>query len=334
MMTRKRNEHLVAEVAAQDEDQTRHDEARPDVHNPLTDSATAAEITARAAELRDEAGPGHEHAAKNRGRAQELMGTAQAKADAIIREAETEARKLGDEADRSERTAHDLDEYAQRLDRAAAMAVKAEASEALVQALEDERDALARKQTEIGGRQAEEFARVRELEPQLAAALDVGVGGQVAAGRLFGAADGLQGRRTRQVADHLHPLAQGAAIFLGRQIVGEDGGIIERVGGAQAHRSAALRAQLAPVGARLDALGDGIMSPIWPQKLLTEARRVADMDRRRVTEALNFALPERPEAIAAKERDYEQLMDRMTSDRLATERAERARQPRQQIVHL
>jgi hypothetical protein len=290
MMTRKRNEHLVAEVAAQDEDQTRHDEARPDVHNPITDSATAAEITARAAELRDEAGPGHEHAAKNRGRAQELMGTAQAKADAIIREAETEARKLGDEADRSERTAHDLDEYAQRLDRAAAMAVKAEASEALVQALEDERDALARKQTEIGGRQAEEFARVRELEPQLAAALDVGD------------LDLIASLRSR----------------------------LDSIGAFVA----ALRAQLAPVGARLDALGDGIMSPIWPQKLLTEARRVADMDRRRVTEALNFALPERPEAIAAKERDYEQLMDRMTSDRLATERAERARQPRQQIVHL
>ena len=131
---------------------------------------------------------------------------------------------------------------------------------------------------------------MRELEPQLAAALDVG------------ALDLIASLRSR----------------------------LDSIGAFVA----ALRAQLAPVGARLAALGDGIMSPIWPQKLLTEARRVADMDRRRVTEALNFALPERPEAIAAKERDYEQLMDRMTSDRLATERAERARQPRQQIVHL
>jgi hypothetical protein len=81
--------------------------------------------------------------------------------------------------------------------------------------------------------------------------------------------------------------------------------------------------------ARLEAIGDGEMSPIWPQKELAEARRVAHGIRSQAASALNYALPTRPEAVAARERQHEQLLDRAEADQRAAERhAAQYTQPR------
>lgn len=89
------------------------------------------------------------------------------------------------------------------------------------------------------------------------------------------------------------------------------------------------RTQLAPVLARLEEIGDGEMSPIWPQKALAEARRVAHGARSTAASALNHALPDRPEAVAAARRAHEQLLDRAAADqRAAARQAAQYAQPR------
>ena len=89
-------------------------------------------------------------------------------------------------------------------------------------------------------------------------------------------------------------------------------------------REERLRAQLAPVVAGLDEIGDGEMSHIWPQKPLAEARRLADPGRRNLRRAINFAQPERPEAIADAEQEYEAEVRLLASEQLAADRAKRA----------
>ncbi|HZR53631.1 MAG TPA: hypothetical protein VFB06_29505 [Streptosporangiaceae bacterium] len=84
-----------------------------------------------------------------------------------------------------------------------------------------------------------------------------------------------------------------------------------------------LRAQRAPLLARLDAIGDGEMSPIWPQKLLAEARRVADS--RSVRDALNQAFPDRPEAVRDREREEFRLTIDAQRERIAEEAAAQKR---------
>jgi hypothetical protein len=287
-VTRKHDERPAAEVAARDETLIGHDVPEPDIHEPLTDSATAEDLAALAARMRQQAADGREFAEAERARCQAHMAAVREKTMAMIADAEAEVREPGNVADRREHEAHDLAERAGRVDNAAAIAAKVEASEARVRALEDERDELSAKQGGLSAHVAELLAQTREIEPQLAAALEAGDLELIAS--------------LRATLDSI------AALVRDR------------------------REQQAPILARLDALGDGEMSPIWPQKELAEARRV--VNRIEVRRALNHAQPDRPEAVADAKRDYEQLMDRMTSDRLATERAERARQPRQQIVHL
>jgi hypothetical protein len=94
------------------------------------------------------------------------------------------------------------------------------------------------------------------------------------------------------------------------------------------------RAQQAPLLARLADIGDGEMSPIWPQKELAEARRVAHGHRRQAASALDYALPGRPEAVAARERAHEQLLDRMESEQRAADRRAAQQAQRRQVVHL
>ena len=65
--------------------------------------------------------------------------------------------------------------------------------------------------------------------------------------RVFRAAIGIEGRLTGDIAHHLDPLADGAAVLLGGQVVGEDGRMIHRIGRAQPHPPAAFRTQLADV---------------------------------------------------------------------------------------
>lgn len=89
--------------------------------------------------------------------------------------------------------------------------------------------------------------------------------------------------------------------------------------------AAALTAQQAPLQARLGAIGDGSLSPIWPQKELYEARRVAGMDRRTLREMLNEAFPDRPEAVAAANGAAQQRRDLALSEAIAAEREQEAR---------
>lgn len=88
-----------------------------------------------------------------------------------------------------------------------------------------------------------------------------------------------------------------------------------------------LRAQRAPLLARLDAIGDGEMSPVWPQKPLAEARRVADS--RSVRDALNWIFPDRPEAV--HDRDREELR-RIFEGRQAAEGPAAARRGPQRVT--
>jgi hypothetical protein len=98
---------------------------------------------------------------------------------------------------------------------------------------------------------------------------------------------------------------------------------------------AVLTRQHAAAQARLDQIGDGEMSPIWPQKELAEARRVTHGHRSRARDALNYALPDRPEAVADRKHQHEQELDRALAEQFAAERAAEARrQHPQQIVTL
>lgn len=100
-------------------------------------------------------------------------------------------------------------------------------------------------------------------------------------------------------------------------------GRLDGIGAREEH----LRGRLAPVVARLDEIGDGQMSPIWPQKELAEARRVADPGRRSVRAALNHAQPGRPEAVADRAREHDRLVGEAAS-RLAAEAQRGPDQPR------
>jgi hypothetical protein len=72
----------------------------------------------------------------------------------------------------------------------------------------------------------------------------------------------------------------------------------------------ALRAQQAPILGRLAAIGDGELSPIWPQKELYQARQDASHAQRSARDALNMAFPDRAEAVA----------DRLVAERREAER--------------
>lgn len=88
----------------------------------------------------------------------------------------------------------------------------------------------------------------------------------------------------------------------------------------------AVRGQLAPVTARLAEIGDGEMSPLWPQKELAEARRRRGAPGGELPRALNFALPDRPEAAVDRAREHERLIAQVGQER----EAERRRQEQQQ----
>jgi hypothetical protein len=55
--------------------------------------------------------------------------------------------------------------------------------------------------------------------------------------------------------------------------------------------------------------------------LLCEARRTADAARRQARNALNYALPDRPEAVADRKHQHEQELDRLLAEQRDAERA-------------
>jgi hypothetical protein len=95
---------------------------------------------------------------------------------------------------------------------------------------------------------------------------------------------------------------------------------------------AALTGQAAQARTRLDAIGDGQPTHAGAEKELAAARRAGHRGTAR--EALNWALPDRPEAVAAKERDHRRELDRLRSERYAEERhaAEIAKAGRQAVI--
>lgn len=108
-----------------------------------------------------------------------------------------------------------------------------------------------------------------------------------------------------------------------------------RIGGVD-DLAAVLTAQQVPVQARLDAIGDGSLAMQLPQrdqKELYRARQAASSDRRMVHDALNHAIPDRPEAVADAARRAEQeyqawLTGQLAAEQAAFERQERLREPR------
>lgn len=263
----------AAEMAARD-GRTGHDVADPDLS--LADDAPSEEITAAAERQRQAAAALGQQAARDQAEAGEILAAARDEAARIMAAAEAEAQPLAASAAAATREAGARTESARVLAGAAAMAAEDEAADARVRALEDERAGLDEKQAELGRRWSERDAQRRELEPQLAAALD---------------------------GDDLDLITT----------------LRTKLDNIRAHQDA-LRAQQAPIIARLQEIGDGEMSPIWPQKELAEARRVADPERRRVRGMLNAALPDRPEAAVDKARRDAQIMDRIRQERAAAER--------------
>jgi hypothetical protein len=101
--------------------------------------------------------------------------------------------------------------------------------------------------------------------------VDVGVALDVGARRVFGLAIGIEGGLGHHLAGDLHALADGAAVFLGRQVVGQDGRIVERIGRAQAHLAAALRAQLA------DVQGEAVLLDLGLAVVLHDRQHAVDL---------------------------------------------------------
>lgn len=255
---------------------------------PLADAATAADITAAAERDRQAAAAAAGRGDLARSEAEALMARAREDAARIIAEAEAAARPLTKAADAADNEAAALAGRAHRLDRAAGFAAQAGASAARVKTLEAERDDLAAKHADLGGRLAELAAERRGKEAALATARD------------DADLDLITALRTRL--------------------------------DAIADLEGTLRARQAQLTARLDAIGDGEMSPIWPQRELAEARRVAGMDRRQVRAMLNDAWPERPEAVADAARQHEQLLEYAASEQRAAERARQAPRRRQTFL--
>lgn len=93
-----------------------------------------------------------------------------------------------------------------------------------------------------------------------------------------------------------------------------------------------LQARQARLAVRLGAIGDGEVGPVWPQKELAEAPRVAGIDQRRVRASLNEAQPERQEAVADAASQHQQLLDHLAAERGAAERARQAPPRRQTFL--
>ena len=74
--------------------------------------------------------------------------------------------------------------------------------------------------------------------------------------------------------------------------------------------AASLGAQRASALARVDAIGNGEQSPIWPQKPWAEARRIAGMHSTSARRALNHAFPGRSEA--AEDRKRAEFLESLT----------------------
>jgi hypothetical protein len=84
-------------------------------------------------------------------------------------------------------------------------------------------------------------------------------------------------------------------------------------------RIADLRSTRDAAQARLAAIGTGEMLPTWPQKELAEARRQAG--NHSVSRALDGIWPDRPEAIAAREREEWHLLLDAQAERIRDEQA-------------
>ncbi len=95
-----------------------------------------------------------------------------------------------------------------------------------------------------------------------------------------------------------------------------------------------LTAQRAAAQARIEAIGDGEMSPLWPQRELADARRIASMHRGDVRRVLNVAYPDRPEAVRdAAKAEFAAVIEAQRS-RIAEEDAAQRKKAQRSIVRL
>lgn len=260
---------------------------------PLTDAATAEEITAAIGAHRQAEEAARESAARDREEAEGLLAAAQAEAARIIGEAEAAARPLSEAAKLAEREAGALAERATRLGSALAAATRAEAGQAAADALEEERAELAAKIADLGNRLAALDGERREAETALAAARDD--------------ADLEAMTSPRNRLDSIRDLA------------------------------GALSRQQAPLAARLAEIGDGhetfathpLLRALPP---LAQARQDAAGGRRTVRDALNWAWPDRPEAVRDREREELRLILEAQHQRIDEEAAAARRGPQRVSV--
>jgi chromosome segregation ATPase len=267
----------------------------PDVTTPLTDNATAEDIAAAVGRFRRGAQLAADRAEHGQAEAQKVLEAAQAEVEKIIARAEAEARPLTDKASGDAKRAAQLIERSRLLNRAAQAAVTAERAQADFRALKDERDQLAEKHAELGQRRTALGAERRGLEAQLAAA------------RETGDLDAITTVKARLAA-------------------------IEDLDGT-------LQAQQAPMQQRMAELGTGEETFSTHPALkrlppLASARDHASNRRSEVFGPLNDAFPERPEAVAAAERQRRREQEAYEIGQYYVRQAERAKQTRQQQVIL
>lgn len=256
----------------------------PDVTTVLTDDATAEDIAAAAGRFRRAAQLAADAAERGQDDASGILEAAQAEAEKIIAAAKAKAQPLTDAAAAEAKRAADLTERFGHLRRGAELAVIAENARVAYQAMKDERDELATKHAGLAERRNVLGSERRDLEAQLSTARDAGD------------LDTMTTIKTRLAA-------------------------IEDL-------DSTLQAQQAPLQQRMAELGTGdenftthpLLKTLPP---LVKARDEASRRRGPVAGALNLAFPDRPEAVAAAERQREAeyaRFDREARDREAAAR--------------
>jgi hypothetical protein len=259
----------------------------PDVITVLTGHATVDDIAAAAARFRRAAQIAADNAERGQTEAQKLLEAAKAEVERIIAKAEAEARPLTEAATAEVKRAAQLSDRFRLLQRAAEVAASAEKAQSAFQAMRDERDQLAAKHAELGQRRSALGTERRGLEVQLATARDAGD------------LDTMTSIKARLAA-------------------------IEDLTGT-------LAGQQAPLQQRMAEIGDGtetftthpVLKKLPP---LAEARRRAGMSRSDVSRVLDEAFPDRPEAVAAAERQRQADREQYDIEQYYARQAEQARQ--------
>ncbi|HEX3962399.1 MAG TPA: hypothetical protein VHZ03_38190 [Trebonia sp.] len=265
----------------------------PDVTTVLTNDASVDDIAAAAGRFRRAAQLAAGNAERGQAEANDVLEQARAEAARIIAEAEAKACPLTETATAGAKRAAQLAERSARLRKAAQVAVTAEKAQAAFQALKDERDELGAKHAELGQRRTVLGTERRDLETRLAAA------------REAGDLDTMTTVKARVAA-------------------------IEDLNAALQARQAPMQQKMAELGT-----GDENFSTHPALKTLPPLAKARDEASRRRTEAshaLNTAMPDRPEAVAAAELQRQAEYDSYASRARDREAASRAPARRQVIL--